>query len=136
MKQIKQRSYPDERRNVKRRKTTTISTALFMIDIITLIFELLPQTDWFRAMMTCKKWNEVGRRIFDPSKVPNLRSRIFKLIEKNNVIGIRYLLNERGINPCMANHTILVHAARYASVEIMRELFKYSQNRKNNMMRS
>jgi hypothetical protein len=77
-------------------------------DVLKIIFAYLPFRDWFNVMITCKKYNRLGRQIFDPSYKNN-----WPIIQAS-LLGyttcVRYLLTDPRVDPT-AQCNVAVRAA-------------------------
>src|SRR5689334_3484341 len=81
-------------------------------EVVACIFEQLPYSNnnWFHVMLACKRFLDIGRKIFDPSCDNNFAIRFASEYGLHRAVKI--LLRDRRVNPAAAND----YAVRWASV--------------------
>jgi hypothetical protein len=104
--------------------TTTTTMSLYR-DVLAQIFSYLDYHNWFNVMCTCKLWNEVGRRTFDPTKYH--RDTLKFAISRNNVLCCKALLRDPRIDPSGGGNVAILLACSLGNVEIIKELLKDSR---------
>lgn len=99
------------------------------------IFEHLGQDDWVTLLTICKRWQSVGKLIFDPSQKNNKAIRWACLV--GNVHVVKYLLRDPRVDPSadlnfglrMASEKGSPHISRTnrqkGFLEIVKELLKH-----------
>jgi ankyrin repeat protein len=90
-------------------------------DVLKHIFSFLEiyHNGWYNVMRTCKRWNEIGRQVFDPIQW----GAINHCIHHNNVLCLRMLINQKKLNQ-MDYQGTLRKCTALGCVELVKELLK------------
>lgn len=67
------------------------------LDVLGIIFQLLPETDWKSVLCVSKSWNKIGRKIFDPSRHGNRY--LVRSCARGCLEAVRYLLKDPRVDP-------------------------------------
>ena len=94
------------------------------LEITIEIFELIPIKQLNRSYIkrVCKKWLEMGNKIFDPSISNN--HYFLWACENGKTECVKMMLRDKRVNPAIPNSWTLERASENGHTEIVRELLK------------
>lgn len=93
-------------------------------DVLGHVFSFIPPEDWFNVMCTCKLWNEIGRRVFDPSTCGNA---LMFAVYSGNLPCLKMLLKDQRVDPSIHENSAIRAASEHGNVDVVKELLRDSR---------
>jgi ankyrin repeat protein len=109
---------------MEREEIHTNGTMRLNRDVLGHVFSFLPREDWFNVMCTCKLWNEIGRRVFDPSTCGNA---LMFAVYSGNLSCLKMLLKDSRVDPSIHENSAIRAACEHGNVEAVKELLQDSR---------
>ncbi len=94
----------------------------FSDDILAKVFSYFPMKRWNCILLTCKRFNEIGKKVFDPS-IKHDRA-LMSAVTRKNFKLVSYLLKDPRVNPSSFHDVTIRSACKEGQTEIVKQLLK------------
>jgi len=94
----------------------------FSDDILSKVFSYFPMKRWNCILLTCKRFNDIGKKVFDPS-IKHDRA-LMSAVTRKNFKLVSYLLKDPRVNPSSFHDVTIRSACKEGQTEIVKQLLK------------